>query len=122
MKTEVKPRPNQFGGLKNHSTSHYLIEAWTNILECLDEGDTAASIISVDFATAFNSMGHQACIEVLIKAGASNQIVRMLGAFLYHRMSTTKIGNTINAETYQYWKPARDAAWQLLVHNDEGHA
>ena len=37
LKQEVYPDKNQFGGLSGCGTTHYLVEAWDEILESLDQ-------------------------------------------------------------------------------------
>lgn len=70
LKQEVYPSRNQFGGLLGYRTTHYLIEAWDKILESLDQEGAVSSLISIDFAKAFNTMGHQACLSALLDHGA----------------------------------------------------
>ena len=58
MREEAKVKPNQFGGLKGSSTSHYLADAWTDMLKALDQDGGVANLLSIDFAKAFNRMDH----------------------------------------------------------------
>ena len=97
LKKEVTPSPNQYGGLPGLSTSHYLLDAWNNILEALDQNDAAVNLISLDFAKAFNSMGHQACLESLRHAGATPHTISMVGAFLLNRQTTTRVGEAFSS-------------------------
>ena len=72
LKSEASVKTNQFGGLSGSSTNHYLAEAWTNIVEALDQDGGVANLLSVDFAKAFNTMQHQACLKALKAKRASD--------------------------------------------------
>ena len=41
LKKQIYPGINQFGGLTDCGTTHYLIEAWDNILEAMDPEGTS---------------------------------------------------------------------------------
>ena len=81
LQKEVYPSTNQFGGLPGCGATHYLIEAWDRIVEGLDDGNSVVNLVSVDFAKAFNSMSHQACLKALIDEGVSTHMVRLVGWF-----------------------------------------
>ena len=49
LKSEVKIRMNQFGGKKGSGTTHYLIDLWNEILEGLEDNESAVTLMSVDF-------------------------------------------------------------------------
>ena len=53
LKDEIKLSVNQYGGIKGCSTDHFLIDTWNTILNSLDDGVSAANLISVDFKKAF---------------------------------------------------------------------
>ena len=83
LKREISSRSNQFGGLAGTSVNHYLVSAWDTVLEALEHDEMAAiNLISIDFAKAFNTMSHGACIEAFINKGASDHSVSMIAAFL----------------------------------------
>ena len=90
------PGNNQFGGLKGSSTSHYLAEAWTYIMRCLDQEGSTCSLVSIDFAKAFNTMQHQACLQAFAQKVASGHSIEMLATFLRGRKMRFKIGNTLS--------------------------
>ena len=71
LKSTVIPQHNQFGGISGSSTSHYLIEAWNEILESLDQEETAVNLTSVDFEKAFNTMQHAACVNAFVRMSAA---------------------------------------------------
>ena len=92
LKQEASVCDNQFGGIQGSSTNHYLAAAWTDILEALDQDGGVANLLSVDFAKAFNTMEHQACIKAMTDHGASRHTVRMAAAFLMKRQMIFKAG------------------------------
>ena len=91
IKSEVEMSELQYGGLKGVGTDNFIIEMWNNILEPLEEKDSAVAVMSLDFSKAFNRLSHRACIEKLAKKNASNQTIRLVTAFLHAR--TMKIRN-----------------------------
>ena len=97
LQEETTLRPSQFGGMKGCGTSHFLIECWDFILRALDEPDSAASVLSVDFSKAFNRMSHQACVRALMDVGASTESIRMVVAFLTGRRMRFKVGSTYSS-------------------------
>ena len=56
-----------------------------------------STLISIDFAKAFNTMGHQACLESLTLHGASPHMVRIVGSFLMGRTMTFKAGSAVSS-------------------------
>ena len=99
LKREISPRSNQFGGLAGTSVNHYLVSAWDTVLEALEHDEMAAiNLISIDFAKAFNTMSHGACIEAFINKGASDHSVSMIAAFLRGRRMRIKVGTSYSSE------------------------
>ena len=76
IRSEITIKSNQFGGIPGCGTDHYLVETWNAIMESLDQESSVCSIVSVDFAKAFNTMSHQACVKELKKKGASKHMVK----------------------------------------------
>ena len=73
---EVPLSDRQFGGMKGCGTNHFLLTMWQNILEGLEEEQSAVSLMSIDFSKAFNRMSHQACLASLAQKKCSNQSIR----------------------------------------------
>lgn len=97
LKTEVKPRHNQYGGLKGCGTNQYLLDAWNFILSAMDdEKGPAINLISVDYAKAFNTMKHQSCIEQFRWLGASMESIRMIHTFLEGRTMSVRINEAFS--------------------------
>ena len=80
------------------STNHYLVRAWADILEALDQENSVFALISVDFAKAFNSMSHHECLRSLTKMNCSNHLIGMIAAFLHGRKMQFKVENVISEQ------------------------
>ena len=95
----MEPGINQFGGLPGSGINHYLALSWNNILEALEHDENSAiSMVSVDFAKAFNTMGHGSCLKAFKSKGASDHSVAMIAAFLRNRRMKFKVGETMSDE------------------------
>ena len=94
IKSEVSLSLNQYGGIKGCSTIHFLADTWDQVIRALEDGDTAANLVSIDFEKAFNRMDHLKCLEALTDLGASEESVDWTAAFLYGRKMSVKIGST----------------------------
>ena len=94
---EVGKDPLQYGGLKGSGTEHMLVQAWNNITRSLEEENTSVSLISIDFAKAFNRMGHQACLSAYKKKGASLDSLGLIYAFLSGRTMRIKVGSVLSS-------------------------
>ena len=97
LKKEVEIEHDQYGGLKGSSTDHYLASAWTDIMTALDVDGRAVNLLSIDFAKAFNTMEHQACLSALVRKNASPHSIRMTASFLSDRQMRFKAGNATSS-------------------------
>ena len=70
----------------------FLLDTWDNIMNALEDGDTVASLTSIDFEKAFNRMDHKKCLEALKSMGASQKSTDYVAAFLYGRTMSVKVG------------------------------
>ena len=91
LKGEISLSSRQFGGIKGCSTDHFLIETWDAIISALEDGNTAANLLSVDFAKAFNRMDHLHCLHALDNLGASPISLGWTAAFLHDRTMSVKV-------------------------------
>ena len=96
LKDKIKLSNKQYGGVKGVSTEHFLIDSWNTILTAIEEKDTAANHISVDFSKAFNRMNHFHCLEALTDLGADEDAVDWVACFLYGRTMSVKISDTLS--------------------------
>ena len=60
-------------------------------MDCLEDKNGAANLVSIDFEKAFNRMDHGECLEALEALGASEEVVKWTAAFLYDRKMSVKI-------------------------------
>ena len=92
IQAEIPPDPLQYGGLKKCGTDLMLVQAWHNIIRGLEDNRGSINLISVDFAKAFNRMGHQACLKAYGKQGASSDTLKLLRG----RSMRIKVGNKLS--------------------------
>ena len=121
LKEEIGPRPNQYGGITGCGTTHYLLQAWNDILELLDDEELAVTLTSIDFAKVFNTMGHQACVQAVQDHGASVHSTRLVAAFLLKRQMRFKVDNVFFfTEASSRREPPEDIARELHVRYSYG--
>ena len=74
---EISPnmRKNQFGGQRGCGTEHFLSHLWTGVLEDLEDSRGCSSLISLDFAKAFNRLDHMHILRSYARLGASTEII-----------------------------------------------
>ena len=95
LKEETSLSTDQYGGIKGSGPDHFLTMTWQEIMDNLDAEDGAAvSLISIDFAKAFNRMSHQACLSALAKHGAAPGTIALVSAFLFRRTMSVRVGKT----------------------------
>ena len=81
LKDEVKLSNNQYGGVKGCSTDHFLLHTWDKIIKNLEDENTAANIIAVDFEKAFNRMCHFKCLEAISDLGVEEKTKDWVACF-----------------------------------------
>ena len=94
--SEVAVTDNQYGGQKGTGTTHYLIDTYQKVLDCLDDGISAMSLISINFSKAFNRMCHHICLEELSRRGASTESIAITASFLTGRSMRVKVGSEMS--------------------------
>ena len=94
LKKNISLSRNQYGGIKGCSTEHFLLETWDQIIKALEDGDTAANLVSVDFEKAFNRMCHYKCLEAITDLGADEVAVDWVASFLYGRTMSVRVGSS----------------------------
>ena len=81
----------QFGGVKNTSTTHYLIEFLSFILFNLDNSEAHAVLSTmIDFSKAFNRIDHNIIISKLADLNVPPWILKVLIGFLSKRTLQVK--------------------------------
>ena len=96
LQEEVNINTNQYGGIKNIGTDHLLVQMSNNILQDLDDNRGAVTVMSIDYAKAFNRMNHAKCLSALAKKGSSTQSLAVAASFLQGRSIRTKIGQHLS--------------------------
>ena len=78
--------PNQFGGLKGNSISHYMIELLNFILYNQDyDLPIAVLMCAIDFSKAFNRQNHNIIITLLSDMGVPGWLLNIVMGFLSDR-------------------------------------
>ena len=76
----------QYGGLKGHSTSHYMVDLVNFVLYNQDLNNPHATLaILYDFSKAFNRQDHQTLITLLSDLGTPGWLLKLVIAFLEDR-------------------------------------
>ena len=102
LKSEVRLRTNQYGGVRGLGTDHVLVQMWQRMLEDLDDYRAATVVTSIDYSKAFNRMSFQKCLLALAKKGACNQVLQLVATFLTNRRMVVKVGQT-HSDPKEVW-------------------
>ena len=73
-----------------------MIDTWNSIITALEDEGSVASLVSIDFAKAFNRMDHAECIKSLTSLGASLLAADWVSSFLYGRVMSVRIRDTMS--------------------------
>ena len=95
LRSELDIDPVQYGGIKQSSVDHLLVDMFDNILKPLDVGDPSL-VVSIDFEKAFNRLDHNECLAQLRRLGASPASISLVKSFLTNRSMRVKIGNSLS--------------------------
>ena len=90
LRAEIPPDKLQYGGVKNCSVDHLLVDLIDKIYASVDTGDPVV-LLGVDFEKAFNRLDHWECIKQLRKLGASDSSIQLIRSFLSGRKVRAKI-------------------------------
>ena len=102
LKSQVKLRSNQYGGVKGLGTDSLLVQLWQETLENLEDYRAGTIITSVDYSKAFNRMSYQRCLAALEKKGASPGLLHLVATFLTNRTMTVKV-NEVQSSPREVW-------------------
>ena len=97
--SQVSPnmRRNQYGGQKGCGTEHFLAHLWTGVLENMEDSRGCNSLISLDFAKAFNRLDHTHILRSYARLGACTEVIRLLASFLEGRVMRVKVGEVLSS-------------------------
>ena len=96
LQSEVSLSSKQYGGVKHCGVNHFLLHMWDKILVGLEENQSAATLMSVDFSKAFNRMKHQECLGAIARKGGSTQTILMIYHFLKGRQMHIRDGQLLS--------------------------
>ena len=110
---EKRIDPGQFGGLKGHSTTHYLIKLLDFILSCTDTSNVpkAVMVALIDFSKAFNRINHAKVIVRLSDWGVPGWLLRILISYLTDRSMILRYKGV---QSSRHWMPGGSPQGTLL--------
>ena len=97
LRTELEQDVTQYGGIKDCSVNHLLVDLLDRVLRPLDEGDPSV-VVCVDFEKAFNRLDHAVCLNELRRLGASDHSLQLVRSFLTGRTMRARIGDFLSEE------------------------
>lgn len=98
---EGKINLNQFGSLKNSSTSHYLVQINHFILKSAEIPGTTVIVAGIDSFKAFDLVDHKILVDLLINYFGVNEIdVLWIVSFLRMRTQIVKNGKVLSDEEF----------------------
>ena len=105
--------PGQFGGLRGHSTSHYMITLLDFILSHTDTSRVPAAVMValIDFSKAFNRINHNKVIVRLSDWGVPGWLLRILISYLSGRSMILRYKG---AQSSRHWMPGGSPQGTLL--------
>lgn len=95
---EPKLDPNQFGGLKKHSTSQALIKM-LNLWHSIVAKGKSAHVMFLDFAKAFDRVDYHILLHKCVQLDVPPVLVQWLAAFLSNRQQRVRIGKEVSEWT-----------------------
>ena len=96
LRDEIPLDQCQYGGIKNCSVDHLLVDLLEGIMNPLDRGN-ASVLLALDFEKAFNRLNHKECLAQLRKLGASPQTVDLIRSFLTNRHMRVRVGTILSS-------------------------
>ncbi len=93
---ESKDDTAQFGGKKNLSCAHYLIELIEFIVESFEKPDCAVIIALMDFSKGFNRLDHSRLLCTLCDIGVPGYLLLLILSYLTDRKMRVKYNDTFS--------------------------
>ena len=88
----------QFGGKRNLSCTHYLLELVEFVVEAFENPDCAVIIALMDFSKGFNRLSHSRLLCTLADLGIPGYLLLLILSYLTHRRMRVKYGDTLSEE------------------------
>ena len=95
---EDKDDTAQFGGKKNLSCTHYLLELIEFVIESFDKPDCAAIIALMDFSKGFNRLNHSRLLCILSDIGVPGWLLLLILSYLTNRRMRVRYGGVLSKE------------------------
>ena len=86
---------NQYGALKQRSTSHALVSVLHHWSTALDNGDSVRALF-VDYSKAFNRVDHSTLLNKMPTTGVTKLVVGWLYSFLNDRQQRVKLSSSLS--------------------------
>ena len=96
LRSQIPVDPAQYGGIKDCSVNHLLVDLMEQVLEPL-EGGASSIVLRIDYEKAFNRLDHAECLEQLRLLGASGASLNLVRSFLTGRTMCVKVGNQLTS-------------------------
>ena len=90
---------NQYGALKERSTSHALVSVLHHWSNALDNGHSVRALF-VDYSKAFDRVDHNTLLNKMMAMGVPKLVVRWLSSFLNDRQQRVKLGSSLSDWTW----------------------
>ncbi|KAI8513928.1 hypothetical protein Bbelb_082520 [Branchiostoma belcheri] len=88
--------PQQYGGLKGRSTTHYLVSLMDHLCRESEKPGNITTLIMTDFSKAFDRIDHTVAISKLIKLGARPSIIPWISDFVSNRRQRVRYGGQLS--------------------------
>ena len=85
----------QYGARKGRSTTHALVDMMHHWHSAIDNRQSVRTVF-IDYAKAFDHVGHNILIQKMTALGLPDIIIRWLHSFLSHRRQRVKIGDVLS--------------------------
>ena len=96
LRREIPLDPTQYGGIRNSSVDHLLVDLIDAAMSPLEDGG-ASILLGIDYEKAFNRMDHAECLRQLASLGASSASVSLVHSFLSGRTMRVRVGDSLSA-------------------------
>ena len=90
LRRELVPDAAQYGGIKDCSVDHLLVDLFDRVLKPMENGNPSV-ILGIDYEKAFNRLDHNICLQKLKQLGASGPSIAMVRSFLSQREMKVKL-------------------------------
>ena len=97
LRSEIPADMMQYGGVRNSSVDHMLVDLFETVLEPLEHGRPSL-VLGIDYEKAFNRLDHGKCLEQLRTLGASAPSLTLTSSFLASRNMRVRVGSHLSGQ------------------------